>query len=102
MDDFTHNPGNNSLNDAGGKRSPGQITQVIGPVVDVEFPVDAMPDIYNALTVDIADPANDGETKTLTLEVAQHLGEGLVRTIALEPNDGLVRQAVVTNSGAGI
>jgi F-type H+-transporting ATPase subunit beta len=80
----------------------GRVARVIGPVVDVEFPVDAMPDIYNALHVEVADPANAGELKTLTLEVAQHLGDGLVRTISMQPTDGLVRQAVVTDTGAGI
>ncbi|OEV22707.1 hypothetical protein AN219_27075, partial [Streptomyces nanshensis] len=55
----------------------GRVARVIGPVVDVEFPVDAMPDIYNALTVEVLDPSEEGKRKTLTLEVAQHLGEGL-------------------------
>ncbi|WP_405882519.1 F0F1 ATP synthase subunit beta [Streptomyces sp. NBC_01136] len=80
----------------------GRVARVIGPVVDVEFPVDAMPDIYNALHVEVADPANAGEKKILTLEVAQHLGDGLVRTISMQPTDGLVRQAAVTDTGAGI
>ncbi|MDI3404511.1 F0F1 ATP synthase subunit beta [Streptomyces cavernicola] len=80
----------------------GRVARVIGPVVDVEFPVDAMPDIYNALTVQVADPAADGELKTLTLEVAQHLGDGLVRAISMQPTDGLVRQAAVTDTGDGI
>ncbi|WP_406173463.1 F0F1 ATP synthase subunit beta [Streptomyces sp. NBC_00996] len=80
----------------------GRVARVIGPVVDVEFPVDAMPEIYNALHVEVADPAKAGEKKTLTLEVAQHLGDGLVRTISMQPTDGLVRQATVTNTGAGI
>jgi F-type H+-transporting ATPase subunit beta len=80
----------------------GRVARVIGPVVDVEFPVDAMPDIYNALHVEVADPANAGEKKILTLEVAQHLGDGLVRTISMQPTDGLVRQAVVTDTGTGI
>ncbi|MGW4347638.1 F0F1 ATP synthase subunit beta [Streptomyces sp. NPDC004690] len=80
----------------------GRVARVIGPVVDVEFPVDAMPDIYNALHVEVADPANEGEKKTLTLEVAQHLGDGLVRTISMQPTDGLVRQAPVTDTGDGI
>ncbi|KOV62116.1 ATP F0F1 synthase subunit beta [Streptomyces sp. NRRL WC-3618] len=80
----------------------GRVARVIGPVVDVEFPVDAMPEIYNALHVEVADPALDGAKKTLTLEVAQHLGDGLVRTISMQPTDGLVRQAVVTNTGTGI
>ncbi|MEV3911058.1 F0F1 ATP synthase subunit beta [Streptomyces canus] len=80
----------------------GRVARVIGPVVDVEFPVDAMPEIYNALHVEVADPALDGAKKTLTLEVAQHLGDGLVRTISMQPTDGLVRQATVTDTGASI
>ncbi len=80
----------------------GRVARVIGPVVDVEFPVDAMPEIYNALHVEVADPANAGEKKILTLEVAQHLGDGLVRTISMQPTDGLVRQAAVTDTGSGI
>src|SRR3954466_7393437 len=79
-----------------------RVARVIGPVVDVEFPVDAMPEIYNALHVEVADPALDGAKKTLTLEVAQHLGDGLVRTISMQPTDGLVRQATVTDTGTGI
>ncbi|MET7658005.1 F0F1 ATP synthase subunit beta [Streptomyces sp. NPDC055059] len=80
----------------------GRVARVIGPVVDVEFPVDAMPEIYNALHVQVDDPAKEGEKKTLTLEVAQHLGDGVVRTVSMQPTDGLVRQAAVTNTGAGI
>ncbi|MFE4829625.1 F0F1 ATP synthase subunit beta [Streptomyces sp. NPDC056672] len=80
----------------------GRVARVIGPVVDVEFPVDAMPDIYNALHVEVADPAEEGKKKTLTLEVAQHLGDGVVRAISMQPTDGLVRQATVVNTGNGI
>ncbi|MDQ0406367.1 F0F1 ATP synthase subunit beta [Streptomyces sp. NBC_01723] len=80
----------------------GRVARVIGPVVDVEFPVDAMPEIYNALHVEVADPAQEGQLKTLTLEVAQHLGDGLVRTISMQPTDGLVRQAAVTDTGSAI
>ncbi|KRV49463.1 ATP synthase subunit beta [Wenjunlia vitaminophila] len=80
----------------------GRVARVIGPVVDVEFPVDAMPDIYNALHVEVDDPAEQGAKKTLTLEVAQHLGDGLVRTISMQPTDGLVRSAPVSDTGAAI
>src|SRR3954469_17198079 len=80
----------------------GPLARVIAPCCDVEFPVDAMPEIYNALHVEVADPAQDGAKKTLTLEVAQHLGDGLVRTISMQPTDGLVRQATVTDTGTGI
>ncbi|MEU7060058.1 F0F1 ATP synthase subunit beta [Streptomyces sp. NPDC046197] len=80
----------------------GRVARVIGPVVDVEFPVDAIPEIYNALHVEVSDPANAGEKKTLTLEVAQHLGDGVVRAISMQPTDGLVRQSTVTDTGAAI
>ena len=77
----------------------GRIARVTGPVVDIEFPHDAIPGIYNALTtvIDI-----NGETSTLTLEVAQHLGDDLVRAIALKPTDGLVRGGIVQDTGAPI
>jgi len=77
----------------------GRVARVIGPVVDVEFPAEAMPDIYNALHVDVT---LNGETKTLTLEVEQHLGDNLVRAISMQPTDGLVRGAVVRDTGQPI
>ena len=82
----------------------GRITRVIGPVVDIEFPEGAMPDIYHALTteIDLAGQSEAGHAYTLTLEVAQHLGDCLVRAIALKPTDGLVRGAEVINTGAPI
>lgn len=73
-------------------------------MVDVEFPADALPEIYNALHVDI-DLSAQGEgesTFTMTLEVAQHLGDSMVRAIALKPTDGLVRGAVVRDTGSAI
>jgi F-type H+-transporting ATPase subunit beta len=80
----------------------GRVARVIGPVVDIEFPEDAIPEIYNALTVEI-DLSGKGESKSvLTLEVEQHLGDSLVRAIALKPTDGLVRGAVVTDTGEPI
>nr|WP_305789551.1 F0F1 ATP synthase subunit beta [Actinoplanes lichenis] len=77
----------------------GRVVRVIGPVVDAEFPRDAMPDIYNALHVDVT--LSEG-TKTLTLEVAQHLGDNVVRAISMQPTDGLVRGADVRDTGAPI
>src|ERR1700755_3542249 len=77
----------------------GRVVRVIGPVVDAEFPRDAMPAMYNALHVDVT--LSEG-TKTLTLEVAQHLGDNLVRAISMQPTDGLVRGAQVRDTGAGI
>src|SRR3954463_15078858 len=80
-------------------QAAGRVTRVTGPVVDVEFPRDAMPDLFNALHVDVT-LADLG--KTLTLEVAQHLGENVVRTISMAPTDGLVRGAEVTDTGSAI
>ena len=77
----------------------GRVVRVIGPVVDAEFPRDAMPNIYNALRVDVT---LSGGTKTLTLEVAQHLGDNIVRAISMQPTDGLVRGAEVTDTGESI
>src|SRR5262245_60179995 len=82
-----------------GARPVGRIARVIGPVVDVEFAVDAMPDMYNALHVEL-DLA--GTKRTLTLEVAQHIGEGMVRAISMQPTDGLVRGAQVSDTGEAI
>jgi F-type H+-transporting ATPase subunit beta len=71
----------------------GKIVQIIGAVIDVQFPRDAMPRVYDALLVD--------DTK-LTLEVQQQLGDGVVRTIAMGTSDGLTRGKSVTNTKAPI
>ncbi len=77
----------------------GRVARVTGPVVDVEFPHDSIPDIYNALQTTVT---LGGETITLTLEVAQHLGDDLVRAIALKPTDGVVRGQEVRDTGGPI
>ena len=77
----------------------GRIARVIGPVVDVEFPADALPAIYNALTAELT---LNGETKKVTFETSQHLGDNLVRAVSLQATDGLVRGAQVTDTGAPI
>ncbi len=77
----------------------GRIARVIGPVVDIEFPAGAMPEMYNALEIDYE---LSGESKTLTLEVALHIGDNMVRAIAMKPTDGLVRGMAVRNTGEGI
>jgi F-type H+/Na+-transporting ATPase subunit beta len=74
----------------------GRVARIIGPVVDVEFASGEMPNIYNALQVDVT---LEGETKTLTMEVEQHLGDNTVRAISMQPTDGLVRGAEVTDIG---
>ncbi|MFD1507444.1 F0F1 ATP synthase subunit beta [Georgenia yuyongxinii] len=78
----------------------GRISRVTGPVVDIEFPPDAIPEMYNALTTEV-ELVGQGK-QTMTLEVAQHLGDNLVRAIALKPTDGLVRGARVADTGAPI
>ncbi|MDC3958283.1 F0F1 ATP synthase subunit beta [Polyangium jinanense] len=80
--------------------SVGKITQVIGPVVDVDFPAGQLPKILNALKV--SNPSISGEADNLTLEVAQHLGESTVRTIAMDTTDGLVRGMDVRDTGKPI
>jgi len=77
----------------------GRVARVIGPVVDVEFPPDEMPEIYNALHVS---RVLGGDTATLTLEAAQHIGDNMVRAISMQPTDGLVRGAPVRDTGAPI
>ena len=73
--------------------STGNIVEIIGAVVDVEFPRESVPKIYEALTVSDTD---------LTLEVQQQLGDGVVRTIAMGSSDGLKRGIEVNNTGAPI
>ncbi|RZL22973.1 MAG: F0F1 ATP synthase subunit beta [Rhodococcus sp. (in: high G+C Gram-positive bacteria)] len=77
----------------------GRVVRVIGPVVDVEFPRGAVPELFNALNAEITLPS---VAKTLTLEVAQHLGDNLVRTVSMQPTDGLVRGTAVIDSGKPI
>ena len=75
----------------------GRVTQVIGPVVDVEFPSGHLPAIMSALRV--SNPSVSADPWNLVLEVAQHLGEGTVRTIAMDGTEGLVRGMAVRNTG---
>ncbi|HHT13066.1 MAG TPA: F0F1 ATP synthase subunit beta [Propionibacterium sp.] len=77
----------------------GRVARVIGPVVDVEFAADQIPEIGNALTVETTVM---GETRTMTMETALHVGDNVVRAIALKPTDGMRRGAEVTDTGAPI
>jgi F-type H+-transporting ATPase subunit beta len=77
----------------------GRVARVIGPVVDVEFAAEEIPEIYHALLVD---RTLNGETATLTLEVAQHIGDNTVRAISMQQTDGLVRGAAVRDTGGPI
>ncbi|MBI2237506.1 MAG: F0F1 ATP synthase subunit beta, partial [Actinobacteria bacterium] len=85
--------------EVGNGLAKGRVVRVIGPVVDVEFPPDELPEVNTALRVE---RTLDGETTVITCEVAQHIGESVVRAIALKPTDGLVRGAPVENTGAPI
>ena len=78
----------------------GRIVQCIGAVIDVQFPRDAMPNIYEALT--LVEEADSFAEKGLTFEVEQQLGDGVVRTIALGSSDGLRRGMKVVNTGEPI
>ncbi|HEX7768988.1 MAG TPA: F0F1 ATP synthase subunit beta, partial [Dokdonella sp.] len=73
--------------------SQGKVVQIIGAVVDVEFPRESVPKVYDALKI---------EGMAITLEVQQQLGDGVVRTIALGSTDGLKRGLVASNTGEGI
>ncbi len=82
-----------------GATATGRVSRVIGPVVDIEFSQDSMPEMYSALHVEVT----LGEAKRLlTLEVAQHIGDNMVRAISMQPTDGLVRGAPVTDTGSPI
>jgi F-type H+-transporting ATPase subunit beta len=77
----------------------GRVARVTGAVIDVEFSVDTMPEIYNALKIDVTLGERE---RTLTLEVAQHIGDNMVRAISLQPTDGVVRGAPVVDTGESI
>ncbi|MDQ3811568.1 MAG: hypothetical protein M3336_14900, partial [Chloroflexota bacterium] len=99
-------------------RQVGRIAQVIGPVVDVQFPAEHLPEIYNALEIDLSSTVSTGEdgaaadsaamkgveqgTGKLVLEVQQHLGNNVVRAVAMGPTDGLRRGVEVRDSGSPI
>jgi F-type H+-transporting ATPase subunit beta len=84
----------------GSSAGQGKVVQVIGPVVDVEFPDGKLPQILSALKM--TNPGISSSQDNLTLEVAQHLGESTVRTIAMDTTDGLVRGMLVRDTGGPI
>ena len=77
----------------------GKVVSIAGPVIDVEFPEDSLPEINSALSFDLV---VDGETITVLAEVAQQIGDSRVRAISLKPTDGLTRGTAVKNTGSGI
>ena len=78
----------------------GKVSQVIGPVVDVDFPPGGLPNLTTALRV--SNPSISEKKHNLVLEVAQHLGENSVRTVAMDSTEGLVRGMDVHNTGSPI
>jgi F-type H+-transporting ATPase subunit beta len=86
--------------DQGGSDLPqGRVVAVIGPVIDVDFPPEGLPEIHFALTLE---RSVSGGQETVVAEVAAHIGKGLVRAICMAPADGIKRGAVVTNTGGPI
>ncbi|MGH6887249.1 MAG: F0F1 ATP synthase subunit beta, partial [Geminicoccales bacterium] len=81
------------------KLKTGRVVQVTGPVLDAQFPPDALPEINHALEIDIT---IEGETETIIAEVAQQIGDAKVRAICMKPTDGLRRGTIVRNLGRGI
>ncbi|MBJ86990.1 MAG: F0F1 ATP synthase subunit beta [Acidimicrobiaceae bacterium] len=77
----------------------GRVVSIAGPVIDVEFPQDALPEINTALAFEVI---VDGEPTTVMAEVAQQIGESRVRAVSLKPTDGLTRGTAVRNTGSGI
>jgi F-type H+-transporting ATPase subunit beta len=78
------------------KGAKGQVVQIIGTVVDVEFPAESLPEVYNAIEIAV------GDGRTLIAEVQQHLGNNWVRCLAMDTTDGLSRGTVCTDTGAAI
>ncbi|HEV3212571.1 MAG TPA: F0F1 ATP synthase subunit beta [Acidimicrobiales bacterium] len=87
------------MTDTATKLETGRVVAITGPVVDVEFPPHALPEINHAVEMDVE---LDGRQLTVTGEVAQQIGEGRVRCVCMQPTDGLVRGAVVRQTGRGI
>src|SRR3569833_384576 len=74
----------------------GRVARGTGAVIDVEFSVETMPEIYNALQIEVT---LGEQQRTLPLEVSQHIGDNMVRAISLQPTVGVVRGAPVFDSG---
>src|SRR5687767_7393786 len=82
------------------KQRTGRVVQVIGPVIDIEFP-EGLPEIYNAVRI-VSDGSGGSEKVDVVAEVEQHLGENRVRTVAMKPTDGLQRGMTATDTGGPI
>ena len=87
------------LSEGRGQTSEGRVLTITGPVIEVEFPPDALPELRYALTVE---RTVGGETDTITAEVSQHVGDSTVKAVCMKATDGLVRGTKVINTGAPI
>ena len=83
------------------KERTGKVVQVIGPVIDIEFPEEGLPEIYNAVRV-VSDGTGGGDTIDVVAEVEQHIGENRVRAVAMKATDGMTRGMTVIDTGAAI
>src|SRR3712207_6797667 len=81
-------------------RTTGKIVQVIGPVLDVEFESETLPELYNALELDARTEA--GDRIRLVAEVQQHIGRNIVRAVAMSSTDGAIRGMEMVDTGAPI
>ena len=81
-------------------QNTGKVIQVIGPVIDVEFDPERLPELYNALRID--EPGDGGPAVQLVAEVQQHIGRDQVRAVAMSSTDGVVRGTPVLNTGGPI
>ena len=84
------------------KANLGHVEEVQGVVVEVAFPPDKLPEIYNALEIQLERPGQEGEATRLVLEVQQHLGDDRVRAVAMDATDGLSRGVEVVDTGGPI
>ncbi|MCA1677422.1 MAG: F0F1 ATP synthase subunit beta, partial [Actinobacteria bacterium] len=82
-----------------GEAKNGRVVGIAGPVVDIEFPPNALPEINDAVTMAVE---LEGDSFVIVAEVAQHIGENRVRAICMKPPDGLRRGSPVKNTGQGI
>jgi len=80
----------------------GKVTQVIGPVIDIEFPVGKLPEIYNAVNIKMEGEGSNGDERIIVAEVASHLGDNSIRAVAMVPTEGMRRGLEAEDTGAPI
>ncbi|HKN93996.1 MAG TPA: hypothetical protein VJU60_06685, partial [Thermoleophilaceae bacterium] len=96
----TESTGNGSNGKSAG--AVGRVEEVAGVVIEAVFPDEQLPEIYNALEIEMPSPEGNGETHTLVCEVQQHLGDDRVRAVAMDATDGISRGTEVRDTGGPI